>query len=358
MAKFNRTTDDIVDSGFISKNKILEYVTEADIFELVFGFKPEEFEYVTSPFRDDTNPGCWFEVDINTNKLRFTDFADPRVINGIRMRNIDCFDAVTVFFNLPSFYKTLEFIKARLIDGKDIKNDIVHIKPKRSIIKKEKKRVKILVSTRDFLIQDKIFWEDRYGISKNNLIEDKVFPIQKFKLVDTKTGNHIFRTSDISYVYTEFKSGNKKIYRPLQKGSKRFITNCSEDDVGGMNTNIISGRQLVITKSYKDYRVLRNLGLNVRWLQNEGMYPKSEIFWGLINNFDKIVVLFDNDETGIKAAIELSDLINLRTQSSKASMCYLPVELISKGITDPSDLIHKKSQQHLINFLKEKSLLL
>lgn len=356
MQKFSRTTDDIIESGFINKDKILEYVTQEDIFQLVFGFKPIEFDYITSPFREDTNPGCWFEIDLNTNKLRFTDFADTRIINGVKMSNIDCFDAVMVYYGLPNFYKTLEFIKAKLIDGKDIKHNIVHkvfIKPKKRI----KTKVKILMNTRDFLLMDKNFWQTRYEISKENLIEDKVFPIKKFKLFGTKTGDHMFRTNDIAYAYTEFKSGNKKIYRPNKTGNKKFITNCNAEDVGGMNTNIKAGRLLIITKSYKDYRVLRNLGLNVRWLQNEGMFPKGKEFWNMLKNFDKIVIFFDNDEPGIKAAEDLMYLIN-KTYLNKATIVHLPIDLLKKDISDPSDLIHKKNKQELINFLKFKKILL
>ena len=358
MSKFNRTTDDIVDSGFISKGKILEYVSEKDIFELVFGFKPEEFEYVTSPFREDMSPGCWFEVDLNTNKLRFTDFADSRIIRGVKMMNIDCFDAVKIYYDLPSFYKTLEFIKAKLIDGKDIKHDIVVHKAVTHQKRVDKKKVKILISTRDFYLPDKCFWLDRYGITKENLIEDKVFPIRKFKLINTKSGDHTFRTEDIAYAYTEFKSGNKKIYRPYKKDNKKFITNCNADDIGGMNTKVKSGRLLIITKSYKDYRVLRNLGLNVRWLQNEGMFPKSTDFWDLLNNFDKVIVFFDNDEAGIKAMETLVLLINERLNNNKAEGLHLPVTLLEKGITDPSDMVHKINEKELINFLKSKKILL
>lgn len=356
MPEFNRTTDKVLESGFISKNKILEYVSQADIFQLVFGFKPEEFEYVTSPFREDTNPGCWFEIDLNTNKLRFTDFADTRVINGIKMSNIDCFDSVMVYFGLPSFYKTLEFIKAKLIDGKNIQHDIVHQvyrRPKKVL----KKKVRILMNTRDFYLRDRNFWQFKYKITKDNLIEDKVFPIRKFKLFDTKTGDHMFRTEDIAYVYTEFKSGNKKIYRPKKKGNKRFITNCDAEDVGGMNTNVRTGRLLIITKSYKDYRVLRNLGLNVRWLQNEGMFPKGDEFWDLIKGFDKIVVFFDNDAAGIKAAADLVELMNFPSLN-RARSIYLPVDLLVKKISDPSDLIYKRNEQELINFLKKEQVLL
>ena len=356
MTKFNKTTDDIVESGFISKDKILEYVSEEDIFQLVFGYKPVEFEYVTSPFREDTNPGCWFEIDLNTNKLRFTDFADARTINGVKMLNIDCFDSVMVYYGLPNFYKTLEFIKAKLIDGKDVKHNIVHRVYTKSK-KVEKEKVKILMNTRDFYTEDRSFWQYRYDISKDNLIEDKVFPVRKFKLFNTKTGDHLFRTNDIAYAYTEFASGNKKIYRPKQKGNKKFITNCTANDVGGMFSPIKAGRLLIITKSYKDFRVLKNLGLNVRWLQNEGMFPDSDEFWDLIKNFDKVIVFFDNDEAGIKAAKQLVDLINF-TEIDKASFIHLPIDLLKKKISDPSDLIHRKNKQELISFLKYKRILL
>lgn len=353
----DKTTDNIFECGFISKGKLLEYVSEEDIFELVFGFKPVEFEYVESPFRDDKNPGCWFERELVSGKLRFKDFADSRVIQGIRMANIDCFDAVTIFYKLPNFYKTLDFIKTKLIDGKDVKNNIPHVLPKKALARRREK-VGILIGTRDFLIQDKNFWFLRYGITKENLIEDKVFPLEKFKLTNTKTGDYVFRTPYIAYAYTEFESGNKKIYSPLQKDKlKKFITNCVADDVGGMQSKIKAGRCLVITKSYKDFRVLRNLGVNVRWLQNEGMFPTSTVFWQLLENFNDVVVFFDNDKVGIEASIKFSELINMRLPG-KSRRIHLPEELFSEVIKDPSDLVHKIGQQELINFLKHNRVIL
>ena len=353
---YHKTNQEIIETGFISKDKILEYVTQADIFQLVFGFQPVEFDYITSPFRIDATPGCWFEIDMNTGKLRFTDFADNRIIKGVKMRNIDCFDAVMIYFELPNFFKTLEFIKKHLIDGKEIKHNIVVKKKVNNSVKVIKPKVNIMINTRNFLIYDRNFWTKRYNISKADLIEDKVFPISKFKIFNTKSGDHLFRTEDISYAYTEFKSGAKKIYRPKQKGAKKFITNCTANDVGGMLSPIKSGRLLILTKSYKDFRVLKNLGLNVRWLQNEGMYPDSDEFWDLIKNFDKVIIFYDNDQAGIEAARKFVDIINF-TEINKASYVHLPKELVQDKITDPSDLTHKKNEKALINFLKSKNIL-
>lgn len=343
-----------LESGFISKDKILEYVTEEDIFELVFGYKPIEHELVVSPFRSDTSPRCFFEVDLNRGKLRFTDYADPRVIRGIKMRNIDCFDAVQVFFGFNNFYQALDYIKRRLITGKNISPIKERPKP---VVTSRKKKMEILINTREFLIQDRDFWETRYLISKENLYEDKVFPLKEYRLLHTKSGEHRFTPRNIAYAYTEFESGNKKIYSPLDKKEYKFITNCDENDVGGMLTSIKSGRLLIITKSYKDYRVLRNLGLNVRWLQNEGMFPKDRNFWELLKEFTQVKILFDNDFTGISAATELMGMIN-KLYPNKASFFHIPVSYLSLGISDPSDLLHKSGRPDLIDFLKYHKALL
>lgn len=350
MNTFSNTEDKIEERGFISKKDILKYVLEEDIFELVFGYRPVEFEYVTSPFRTDKSPGCWFERDIGTSKLRFVDFANYRTIKGIKMKNIDCFDAVQVFFKLPNFYKTLEFIKSKLLEGKNVEHKILHIKP--ISIRKPKKEVKIYISTRDFTNRDRIYWS-KYGISKQNLIDDKVFPTSKYKLLNTRKGDFITKVNDVCYAYTEFKDERKKLYRPYQKGKGKFITNCIANDIGGIDKLIPFGRQLVIAKSYKDYRVLKNKGLNVIWFQNEGMFPSLEILLSIVNRFTKVIVFFDNDNPGIIAANKLTDLINSH-YPSKARSIYVPIMV---NITDPSDLHKEKGELILHKFLKDNKII-
>ena len=100
--------------GFINQDSILACVTQEEIFELVFSYQPKEFVYVTSPFRTDKRPGCWFERTTSyTGKLRFIDYGDPRL-----GKPIDCFDAVRLYYKLPNFYLTLEFVYQQLIQGK------------------------------------------------------------------------------------------------------------------------------------------------------------------------------------------------------------------------------------------------
>jgi hypothetical protein len=90
MKQYGFISDKLSRRGFIKKEDILAVITQEEIFKLVLK-ELHRFKYVKSLF-EDTNPGCWFHYNID-GKLRFTDFGNPAVINGISMGNIDCFDA-------------------------------------------------------------------------------------------------------------------------------------------------------------------------------------------------------------------------------------------------------------------------
>lgn len=343
--------DDIEDSGanygYINKEELLEYVTTEDIFELVFGFKPQEYQYTTSPFRQDQTAGCWFERNFD-GKLKFKDFGSQIYIRGKKMINIDCFDAVQIYYGLPNLYQTLNFIVDKLLKGKSVEKKIV-----KRVIAKEKIGFEIAIEARDFLMQDKYFWEDRYNIKKENLIEDKVFCIQKFATKSAK-GTFITTPKDITYCFTEFKSGHRKIYQPFSE--KRFLTNCKPFDIGGLHKYVKGTDKLVISKSYKDWRVLTNAGINSIWFTSEVTPPSLEILLSYCFNHKEIVIFFDNDETGIFNAKNLAEIINSYFPG-KAKSLVLPFQLNAEGISDPSDLIHKKGLPTLLKFLIDSKLL-
>jgi len=88
----------------------------------------------------------------------------------------------------------------------------------------------------------------------------------------------------------------------------RFITNCGKDDIGGLPIRRDCDT-IVITKSYKDYRVLTNIGLTVIWLQSETLIPKEQLN-KILENKSKVVIIFDNDRVGIEASLKLKDFID------------------------------------------------
>ena len=333
--------------GFIDKSKILEYVTEEEIFNLVFGYLPEEGDLACSPFREDRDPGAWFERSSESGKLKFVDFADEKAINQ------DCFDCVQRYFRLPNFYQTLEFVFTHLIEGKELVK--IDYKKEESLKKNSDKKVHILINSRNFNNADRAFWGTRYGICRNDLLEDKVVPVKRVTMLNTKNGNVKLNISTLCYAYTDFEGGRKKLYFPYKKGKDRFRTSCGKNDIGGVNFLRKDVYQVLITKSYKDYRVLRNSGCNVIWFQNEGMYPEDSILIQLLSTFTDVVIWFDNDIPGINASKKL--LTHLRSLSIKSRSTCLNVSLLENHIKDPSDCRFKLGQEYLNQFLKSNNIL-
>lgn len=347
----NTHTDKIEQRGFIKVKDILEYVTEKDIFQLVFGFKPKELVYVTSPFRVDKNPGCWFETDLRTGTLRFVDFGNSQTYRGIRMTSIDCFDAVKIHYNLPNFFSTLEFIKRHLIDGKGITNRIKVYK-KTVGIKRTKEKAKIYIKTRQYESRDGVYWS-LYGISKQNLIDDKVFPISAFKIYKGDKISTV-KCKGIAYAYTDF-NGRVKIYQPHNPKYK-FITNCLKDDIGGINDLDYTKEHIVITKSYKDYRVLKNQGLEVIWFQNEGMLPERDLLKSILLNYSKGTILFDNDLAGRVASEKVIKYIEgFKMDDFVLENLHIP--LGNKSLLDPSDFHQAYTEVGLRRFLINNKLI-
>lgn len=346
MSIFNISDNiEVKNKGFIDKDEILKYVSEEDIFELIFGFKPVEYERIVSPFREDNRPGCWFHIGFS-GKLLFCDYNSLLVDNGQRAVHIDCFSAIQHYYKLESLYASLRFIKRHLIDGKNLPTI------ERKIIERAaRKETLIFLDVRPFINPDKIFWQ-KFQITSQNLIDDKVFAVHRFKVTSTKNGDWICNPRDVCYAYTEFKDNKKKIYRPYQKGKHRFITNCTSNDIGGLRTLDYSCSQLIITKSYKDYRVLLNQGKNVIWFQNEVTIPNIEILIPIVGHFKEVIIFFDNDETGIRESLYIAEVINNHIPNL-ARPLYLPVRYTSENISDPSDLIYKKGEIILNQFLNE-----
>lgn len=345
---FSKINDNIEIKNFLDKNKVLEVVNEEDIFEIIFGFKPKEFEYVVSPFREDHNPGCWFEYSIS-GKLKFIDWASDCYVNGVKLVSFDCFDAIKFYYKLPNFYETLLFIYNHLIKGKELPK---RIEKNKKSVKREKNKTSIIIETREFDSRDANFWK-KYGISSQNLVDDKVFAIRKYKIINSIKDNKSVNCYGISYAYTDFKDGKKKIYSPHSNSKLgKFITNLGKEDIGGLRTLVENGEKLIITKSYKDYRVIKNQGYNVIWFQNEGMFPTTLTLLSILSRFKEIIIFFDNDRAGKEAAEKLVEYIYSIDHLIKVKNIFLPD--YNGKTKDPSDFYYKRGEKELNEFLKNQ----
>lgn len=338
----------------LNVENILSRVTEKEILGIIFieDIVVDKGAYYRAPYRNDTQPGCWFEE--YNGRIAFIDFADTPP------KPKDCFQIIMKTKKL-SFYESLELVNSHFNLGlgdnngnlkeKIKQNDCVEEK---NIEKTFKERV-ITILPRDFNYKDKLFWK-QYKISKQNLIEDKVVPVEIYRFISRKGNIVTIKPIDICYAYTMFTNKKCKIYRPYGDKDTKWLTNCNQNDIGCYESLPEEGNLLIITKSYKDCRVLRNLDFHSIWLQNEGMFPSKEILQDLCKRFKKIIVWFDNDSTGITNGRYLVNLIN-EIHKEKAKNIFLPPILLKEEIKDPSDLISKKGEEELKLFLIKKKLL-
>lgn len=337
-------TDKIEIKSFIARDAIFQYVTEEQIFSHVLGFEPKEFDYICSPLREDNNPGAFFQRGLHSNRLLFMDYADPFQVC------YDCFDFIKRYYNLPDFYSALKFVKEVIIDGKGYTKTLSKVNklPSRTV----KKPVEIHIEARPFVKSDGTFWK-KFGISRDNLIEDKVFAVNKVFIRNGRKGNKSFPVYTKCFAYTDFPEGRKKLYFPYKRGKNRFLSTCQRKDI--ITSNLDRGKsQIVLSKSYKDNRVLRNYGANAIWLQNEGSVPDNLL--DIVSGFSDIIVLFDNDVPGISAGEKITNIINSSLEKKVARQLYLDRDLLSKGIKDPADMYKNLGQDCLYDFLQQKGI--
>lgn len=343
MSYFGYQEDDYVN---LTIEGVLLRISQEEIFSVIAGELPDVSKLYISFVRDDRIGDCYFNY--YNNKLYFTDF-------GHSNPHMDCFSVYQEKYNL-SLIQVLKFLnnhfKLGLGGGEPVQ---IKYKP----VSKEKntrKHTDILYRTRTFnRIVDGKFWSP-YGISRDNLFEDSVLPILWYKFYSNrKKEDIIIRPLDIypTYAYSEF-SPRVKIYSPYKdKNSGKWVTNTNKNDIGNLNNLPVNGDKLVITKSYKDCRVLRNLGIVSIWFQNEGVIPDIGYVVNLCNRFAKIIVIFDNDKAGIDAGKRVVNTINSHFPM-KATSVLIP---LLAGVTDSSDFYKSQGKFKLIKFLSTKNLI-
>lgn len=335
--------------------EILKRITQKEIFEcylkkeVIVG--KENATYV-APYRNDSNPDCYFE-EFN-DRLYFIDFAD------IDKKSKDCIYFVKRILGV-SYTDTLIHINETFNLGlgdslKTAKEITIENSSSKEVFNKPlKKKRTITILPRNWNYKDSVFWS-KYEISKENLISDGVLPVDIYKSINKKEEYFSIKPLDICYAYTDFEDKEKKkIYRPKSNKKDKWFTNCNQNDIGSMEFLDWKGDLLIISKSYKDCRVLRNQNLQSIWLQNEGAMPSISILTRLCKRFTNIVVWFDNDQTGIATSNVLVSIIN-SIFPNKSKSVFLPPKLLSEGIKDPSDLIYKKGRKKLVEFIKDNIL--
>ena len=340
----------------LTVEEILKRATQEEIFNIFLKepiiSRQEGVVFYTAPYRDDTTARCYFEEFNGT--LMFVDFTQ-------HFHNLDCFNFVQTCLGECTFNDVLLYIDKTLelgiSCGTILKEEKYQPKQGKRQFKPIKRDKRIYLAKRIFKNVDAQYWS-RYEITFEQLVQDKVQPITTFRGVNRNGEEYTISPIDITYVYEEFESGNVKIYRPTAtQPTPRFLTNCNQDDIFNARFFPLEGNVATITKSYKDCRVLRNLGLrNVVGFQNEGMVPSEKVLKEYFSNYKRIVILFDNDQPGRGASIKVKDRLEEVFPDKVIEATSIPINFYNLGAKDPADMVDKGLKKELVNFIKQKEL--
>lgn len=195
---------------------------------------------------------------------------------------------------------------------------------------------------RSWTTQDQYFWT-QFNIGSKLLEEFHVKPLESYKM--TKDDKELCIKG--LYLYGYFKADGTlyKIYQPKTL-DKKFIKVTSY--IQGMH-QCTGEKYLIITSSLKDIMSIKSLklaNLDVIAPDSENTMLKQEMMEELRDKYKKIIVMFDNDDAGIKA---------MQTYKEKYPFIEIALLPMSKDISDSiKDYGAKEVLNRLVPILDKK----
>lgn len=251
-------------------------------------------QYFTNPFRPDNHADCYLRLYNNTVFL--TDWAYPEYnkyscVHAIMNdKNIVYADAIKLI-DYYLFYK----------DKKNY-NRVLQTKISKTNSFKELSNDRANIFFTPFINngiaawskKSKEYWKKR-EITREQLEKDRVFDVWKFYI-----NNKIIIPKTYPCFAYILPSTNIKIYQPFSDKRNKWFSCTKKEDIWYWTKK---SDTLIITKSYKDGRILfNNTDFDVCAFQNEGVIPNIDTF---INLYSKVIIIYDNDTEGVKKSLTL-----------------------------------------------------
>lgn len=313
----------------VTKDFLLSKNNEETYMSYYLGI-PVQKGLFKSPLRNDNHVTCSFFRGKSGN-LYFKDFADNKCLTfeGVVMAKYNC-----------TYVQALKIIAHDfgLISNTPVKKQTVKIQPKFE----GDKQTFIQIEMKDYT-EPELKWWNSFGISRDILHHFKVYSCKTVFL----NGNIYAQSAQHSPIYGYYfgkKDGAEqwRIYMPQRK-EFRFIGNVPTKTIQGYKQLPKNGKLLVITKSMKDVMCLYSLGISAIAPNSETQFVSDKVLEELKQRFTHVVLLYDNDLTGVRFTNKIRKLHP-----------ELIVSLIprSTGAKDISDYYHTYGRDSTINLIK------
>lgn len=275
----------------LSYKMLMDKLTNFDIYRYYVGPDIQVGRSMSNPMRKDKNPS----FSIYTGKdgqLHHTDFAD----DGYHGTGIDL---VMQMYGL-SFPEAVKKIGKDfgITDGIDTHKRITSLYVQPEIT--QRPRALIQVTTRKFRKADVEWWGD-YLISPEMLIGDDVYAVKELYLNRKKVA-----LGKDEKVYAYYLPQGFKIYFVERPKGERWLSSIPLDTPGHLE-NLQKDKNGLITKSLKDYLVVKQVHPNTCYVQNESIGSVTEeTARKITENSKEVYYAGDWDEPGVRAAKKIT----------------------------------------------------
>lgn len=267
----------------VTAENVYSFVTNVNIF---VRYSDSKFRFNTpfsSPFRNDKNPSF-----IIYEKGFFVDFATGEKGNAItfvmKLNKVNFNDALLIIIKDFALTSEFNFFESPFTSRKADFNN-----PRSSV--SVSGNVDINVTKRSFNKNDEKYWS-QYNLTEKDLRFANIIPISHFFI-----GLKMFIAETLSYAFMERKDGQItiKIYQP-KSSCLKWINN-NNGSVWELWEQLPSKAETaIITSSRKDALcVIKNLSIASTAFQSETTTPKESVMNEVLNRFDFVYLLMDND---------------------------------------------------------------
>lgn len=296
----------MVTKDFVTKEELQRVYGELYILEYYLGSINFKKNYV-NPIRPDRTPSGRFYR--NGDNVIFKDFASKE-------HSFNCFDYVMQAFNL-SFTEALR----KIADDLQYKPNAKPVP--RMTLGVDSLDKDILTKSKEFIIKHRSFnkfdlkYWSQFNITEQILNLFNVQAVSKFDTKDLKTGEIYNSYKDLhydpcySYTFNHKSVRYNKLYRPISKFKNvKWRTNCNAEVIQGYEQLQFKSNALFITSSLKDVMTLHSLGFEAIAPQSENVDIDKSLIDDLLFAYRFIVIFYDYDSAGKKAAKSLKSKIN------------------------------------------------
>lgn len=313
----------------LNKEDILELCTQEAIFSRLMGVEVNEFDSYINPLRNDRSPGCKFFLN-DEGILIFHDHAKKTSYNWFTFARDQS--------KLIEYDDILHYVGRQMNIVSRSKEEFysrfnITAPPQATIKKRKNPLTAIEFSLSPFREEHFSYWSTSdYKFTKEDFIKFRVMPIVYAKLIFQEKETFHFE-NPIGFIY--FLTPDKKqrqVYFPLAEKSKKF-RQLQKDNIFGFEY-LEKKDHVILTKSYKDYIILKLAGFNSACILAENYRMGFDMYFQL-KKYGRVYTLFDPDDTGITRSNELKKEFGVR-------IMYLDTE-----VKDPYGHYKKYGLAHL-----------